>query len=68
MISDVSEIDSVELLSPKTFYYQISGGNHAQFGDYGAQEGDGVATISVEEQHEQVSSAIIKFVRHNENY
>ena len=28
----------------------IEGGNHAQFGDYGMQEGDGVATISREEQ------------------
>ena len=28
----------------------IAGGNHAQFGDYGAQRGDGEATISAEEQ------------------
>lgn len=28
----------------------IEGGNHAQFGDYGAQKGDGEATISREEQ------------------
>lgn len=28
----------------------ISGGNHAQFGDYGVQKGDGTADISAEEQ------------------
>ena len=28
----------------------IAGGNHAQFGDYGAQRGDGTATITAEEQ------------------
>ena len=67
MISNVTEIDSLELISPKTIYYQIMGGNHAQFGDYGAQEGDGVATISVEEQHEQIIEAITKFVNRNEN-
>ena len=29
---------------------EISGGNHAQFGSYGAQDGDGTATITPEEQ------------------
>ena len=29
---------------------ELPGGNHAQFGDYGLQEGDGVATVSREEQ------------------
>ena len=28
----------------------IPGGNHAQFGDYGLQHGDGTATISAEAQ------------------
>lgn len=28
----------------------LEGGNHAQFGNYGAQKGDGIATISREEQ------------------
>lgn len=30
----------------KTLYYQIQGGNHAQFGNYGAQDDDNEATIS----------------------
>lgn len=29
---------------------ELPGGNHAQFGDYGPQKGDGAATISPEEQ------------------
>ena len=34
----------------KTVYYTIEGGNHAQFGSYGAQSGDGIPTISAEDQ------------------
>ena len=37
----------------------IEGGNHAQFGDYGAQDGDGVATIGAVEQQEQAVAAIL---------
>jgi len=47
--------------SPKTVYYTIPGGNHAQFGKYGPQEGDGTATISLVEQYETVSQMILKF-------
>ena len=36
----------------------IDGGNHAQFGSYGEQDGDGEATISPEEQWEQTAEAI----------
>ena len=32
----------------------IEGGNHANYAHYGAQEGDGVATITREEQQECV--------------
>ena len=32
------------------FEYVIEGGNHAQFGNYSAQKGDGAATISAEAQ------------------
>lgn len=37
----------------------IEGGNHAQFGNYGAQAGDGTATISSEEQQGQTVDAIL---------
>jgi hypothetical protein len=36
----------------------IDGGNHAQFGDYGAQRGDGTATIAPEEQVDEAVSFI----------
>lgn len=39
----------------------IEGGNHAQFGDYGAQSGDGKAKISPEEQQKQTVRAILSF-------
>lgn len=40
--------------------YKIDGGNHAQFGNYGAQKGDGTATISSEEQQELSVDYIIR--------
>jgi len=47
---------------PKTVYFTIPGGNHSQFGNYGTQQGDGVATISRQEQYAEVSSLILKFL------
>ena len=40
----------------------IKGGNHAQFGDYGEQDGDGIATISADEQQDATANAIIEFI------
>jgi pimeloyl-ACP methyl ester carboxylesterase len=40
----------------------IDGGNHAQFGDYGPQKGDGIATISTEEQQLIAVEAIVAFI------
>lgn len=41
----------------------IKGGNHAQFGNYGRQSGDGEATISREEQQDKTVSAILDFIK-----
>ena len=41
---------------------EIQGGNHAQFGNYGPQEGDLPATISAEEQQAQTVTAISDFI------
>ena len=38
------------------------GGNHAQFGYYGEQRGDGIATITHEQQLEATTSAIASFL------
>lgn len=40
----------------------IDGGNHAQFGNYGHQDGDAVATVSREHQQEVTVNAIIDFI------
>ena len=40
----------------------IDGGNHAGFGSYGAQEGDGTATISPAEQVSCAADAILSFM------
>lgn len=45
----------------------IEGGNHAQFGDYGSQSGDGIATISSEEQQTITVNAIADFVQKTSN-
>lgn len=37
----------------------LEGGNHAQFGAYGAQDGDGEATLSAQEQLAQTVAAIL---------
>ncbi len=48
------------LLQDRTFF-EIEGGNHAYFGDYGEQGGDGQATISRQEQQEITVEKIIAF-------
>ncbi|HPR71805.1 MAG TPA: alpha/beta hydrolase, partial [Flexilinea sp.] len=53
---------SKQLLPPDTIWVKIEGGNHAQFGWYGDQAGDNVATVSREEQQEQTISATIKML------
>ena len=39
-----------DYLPIETVYFDIPGGNHSQFGDYGFQRGDGEATISQQTQ------------------
>jgi dienelactone hydrolase len=54
------EIDaSRPLLPPDTGWTAVEGGNHAQFGWYGSQPGDGEATISREEQQAQIVAATL---------
>lgn len=42
---------------------ELSGGNHAYFGFYGEQKGDGTATITREEQQSQCISYIMEFMK-----
>lgn len=50
---------SVNRLSLDTVLVEIAGGNHAQFGDYGPQKGDGTATIAREQQQRLTAEAIL---------
>lgn len=47
-------------------YFNIAGGNHAGFGSYGTQKGDGEAEISLENQHQQIIEQIQNFYLENE--
>ncbi|MFN2135117.1 MAG: alpha/beta hydrolase [Candidatus Promineifilaceae bacterium] len=49
-------------LPPNTQWVEIAGGNHAQFGWYGDQPGDGQATISRPEQQAQIIAATAEFL------
>ena len=54
--------ETKHLLPPGTNFITIEGGNHSQFGWYGDQPGDAQATISREEQQEQVLQATLKLL------
>jgi hypothetical protein len=54
VMADGSIEDSRTLLPADTRWAAIEGGNHAQFGWYGSQSGDGQATISRPEQQAAV--------------
>lgn len=53
-------LGAVNLLPADTRWVAIEGGNHGQFGWYGAQPGDNPATISWLDQQTQVVSATIQ--------
>lgn len=54
--------DQKYLLPEDTIFIPIEGANHAQFGDYGPQKGDVVATMSLAEQHERVAEIMLDFI------
>ena len=53
---------SATLLPPDTEFIVIEGGNHSQFGNYGLQPGDHVATITWQDQQAQAVAATTKLV------
>ena len=58
--TDIEE--SRALLPPDTAFVTIQGGNHAGFGDYGVQDGDGDRRISLEDQHSQIRDLLLRFL------
>ena len=49
----------------QTVYYTIKGGNHAQFGSYGPQDGDNEALISAENQQNEFFNVLTILMRNN---
>jgi pimeloyl-ACP methyl ester carboxylesterase len=62
-LATVEKIESSRPLLPAdTRWVAIQGGNHAQFGWYGPQSGDGEASMASEEQQEQVIAATLELM------
>ena len=56
----ILDLDAAILEEQGTYYYEIVGGNHAYFGNYGMQNGDGEASIPRTEQQAAVIKAFEK--------
>ncbi len=60
LIATQKKIADAEYLLPEdTLYHVIAGGNHAGFGWYGEQKGDGVSTIDRRDQTNEVLQTIL---------
>lgn len=63
VLNTESYAENFSNLPENTTELVIDGGNHAQFGSYGKQDGDGDAEITAEEQLEFTADAIISFIK-----
>lgn len=61
-VADESKVVN-SVLSNDSEIKKIEGGNHAQFGEYGEQDGDGKASISNEKQIDITTSLIVQLMR-----
>lgn len=60
-LTTIADIDASRPLLPAgTRWLEIAGGNHAQFGWFGPQPGDGQATISREDQQAQLIAGTVQ--------
>ena len=58
-----AKLEAGILMSPLgTVTVELEGGNHAQFGLYGAQKGDGTATITPEAQQTMAAEEILRII------
>ncbi len=62
LVSTAQIDDSLKLLPSSTVRVEIPGGNHAQFGWYGAQAGDNAATITREVQQNLTIAATVQLL------
>jgi hypothetical protein len=66
LVLDIDNLNETKSLLPiDTEYYLIDGGNHAYFGNYGEQKGDGEAQITREEQQALTIDYIVLFLEYN---
>jgi hypothetical protein len=54
--------DKRHLMPTGTVFIGLEGANHAQFGAYGPQKGDVIASMSMAEQHDQVAAIMLEFI------
>jgi hypothetical protein len=54
--------DAAPLLPPTADFVTIRGSNHAQFGNYGAQPGDGVSTAADIDVRSDITHAVVAFM------
>jgi len=63
LVLDIKDVQDNEGLMPNDYaLFEILGGNHAQFGWYGSQKGDGISTISTKTQQDIILEQIIDFI------
>lgn len=67
LAKQINSIDDIPLNGSdgSTLYLDIIGGNHAQFGNYGEQAGDGIASISAQQQQQIVNVFLSAFLNRN---
>ena len=68
VINHKKETKYMDNLPETAWGYHISRGNHAQFGSYGVQKGDGVAEISAAEQQQFAAEEIVNFIMQKEPF
>lgn len=62
-VAKLDKINAARSLLPKdAVFYEIQGGNHGQFGNYGFQKGDNQADIGTEEQQNEAVGQTIKLL------
>lgn len=63
-VVNMEKIEQGRELMPDDYEeYRIDGGNHAGFGDYGNQSGDGEASVPTDEQKAMTAEKIIEMIR-----
>lgn len=62
LVSESTRLEALPKFSTQTLQIEIIGGNHAQFGSYGEQAGDGIATITNVEQQKIIADAFLEWL------